>query len=334
MGSIGGLSSSTSNSLSSIRGYGGLASGLDRDTLIEGMTSGTTSKIQAQYQKKQKLQWKQTAIQGISSKLVEFSRKYASYTSTTNLSGSNFFNKSLITALGANSSKISVSGSSSIADSVSITGVKQLARNASMSSKTPVSDQSLMTGKLDTTTTEAVSNLENESLIFKYGNKTVGLFLPSGTVDGYTYDYKDVDSAIASINKAMEGTVASGSKKMSDVMEAFNDNGKISFRSKGDAATDGNSIKLTSGTEKVLKALGVEIPNGGKTINENGMVIENGQNLWTNMKLHERLSEQIAPLKSHQILAKLRGLIYLCINQGYRKSCKKISDKPVCHISS
>lgn len=292
MGSIGGLSSSTSNSLSSIRGYGGLASGLDRDTLIEGMTSGTTSKIQAQYQKKQKLQWKQTAIQGISSKLVEFSRKYASYTSTTNLSGSNFFNKSLITALGANSSKISVSGSSSIADSVSITGVKQLARNASMSSKTPVSDQSLMTGKLDTTATEKVSNLENESLIFKYGNKTVGLFLPSGTVDGYTYDYKDVDSAIASINKAMEGTVASGSKKLSDVMEAFDDNGKISFRSKGDAATDGNSIKLTSGTEKVLKALGVEIPNGGKTINENGMVIENAQNLWTDMKLHERLSEQ------------------------------------------
>lgn len=292
MGSIGGLSSSTSNSLSSIRGYGGLASGLDRDTLIEGMTSGTTSKIQAQYQKKQKLQWKQTAIQGISSKLVEFSRKYASYTSTTNLSGSNFFNKSLITALGANSSKISVSGSSSIADSVSITGVKQLARNASMSSKTPVSDQSLMTGKLDTTATEAVSNLENESLIFKYGNKTVGLFLPSGTVDGYTYDYKDVDSAIASINKAMEGTVASGSKKLSDVMEAFDDNGKISFRSKGDAATDGNSIKLTSGSEKALKALGVEIPKGGKTINENGMVIENTQNLWTDMKLHERLSEQ------------------------------------------
>lgn len=292
MGSIGGLSSSTSSSLSSIRGYGGLASGLDRDTLIEGMTSGTTSKIQQQYQKKQKLQWKQTAIQGISSKLVEFARKYSSYTSSTNLSGSSFFNKSLITALGANSGKISVSGSSSISDSVSITGVKQLARNATMSSKNPVSNQALATGKLDTTTKEAVSNLENESLIFKYGNKTVGLYLPSGTVDGYTYDYSDVDKSIASINKAMEGTVASGDKNLSDVMEAFNDGGKVSFRSKGDAATDGNSIKLTSGSEKALEALGLEVGRDGKPINENGMVIDKTQKLWTDMLLHERLSEK------------------------------------------
>ena len=37
MATIGGLSSSSSNA-SSIRGYGGLASGLDRDTLIENMT--------------------------------------------------------------------------------------------------------------------------------------------------------------------------------------------------------------------------------------------------------------------------------------------------------
>ncbi len=42
---------SLSSSLSSIRGYGGLASGLDRDTLIEQMTSGTQAKIAAQKQK-------------------------------------------------------------------------------------------------------------------------------------------------------------------------------------------------------------------------------------------------------------------------------------------
>ena len=38
MASVGSLSSSTSNS---IRGYGGLASGLDRDELIKGMTLGS-----------------------------------------------------------------------------------------------------------------------------------------------------------------------------------------------------------------------------------------------------------------------------------------------------
>ena len=50
MSSVGSLSSSTSNS---IRGYGGLASGLDRDELIKGMTLGTTSKLNQQEQKKQ-----------------------------------------------------------------------------------------------------------------------------------------------------------------------------------------------------------------------------------------------------------------------------------------
>lgn len=40
---IGGLSGSTSNS---IRGFGGLASGLDRDTLIENMTYSTKIKIE------------------------------------------------------------------------------------------------------------------------------------------------------------------------------------------------------------------------------------------------------------------------------------------------
>ena len=45
MSTIGGLTTSTT---SSIRGYGGLASGMDRDSLIEGMTYGTTSKITQQ----------------------------------------------------------------------------------------------------------------------------------------------------------------------------------------------------------------------------------------------------------------------------------------------
>ena len=42
MARIGGLSGTTSSSLNGLKGYGGLASGLDRDSLIEGMTQGTT----------------------------------------------------------------------------------------------------------------------------------------------------------------------------------------------------------------------------------------------------------------------------------------------------
>ena len=48
MASIGSLSSSTSSLVSGgggLHGYGGLASGLDRDTLIESMTYATRVKI-------------------------------------------------------------------------------------------------------------------------------------------------------------------------------------------------------------------------------------------------------------------------------------------------
>ena len=101
MATIGGLTTSTSTS---IRGYGGLASGLDRDTLIEGMTSGTTSKITQQQKKQQQLEWKQAAIQNITSKLLDFANKYtSSWSSSTNLFSSMFWGRNKITTTGTNS---------------------------------------------------------------------------------------------------------------------------------------------------------------------------------------------------------------------------------------
>ena len=57
MANISSLSGTTNRAMSSLRGYGGLASGLDRDELIAGMTSGTQTKITKQQQAKTKLQW-------------------------------------------------------------------------------------------------------------------------------------------------------------------------------------------------------------------------------------------------------------------------------------
>ena len=129
------LTSIKNSSASSIRGYGGLASGLDRDTLIEGMTASTKAKIAKQQKKKQTYLWTQEAYRSISSKLVEFSKKYTSYTNqTTNLSSPSFWARSSVTTEGANSSYVSVSGSSSLSDSMSIMGVKQLATKASITS--------------------------------------------------------------------------------------------------------------------------------------------------------------------------------------------------------
>ena len=150
MASIGGLSSNAStNSASSLRGYGGLASGLDRDSLIESMTYATTSKIQKQQQAKQKITWTQEAMRGITDKLYNFSQSFISYTSPKSLLSTKLFSSNQITALGENSKYIGVSGSSSLAKSMSIAGVKQMASDAKCNFTGAASDQKLASGWID-----------------------------------------------------------------------------------------------------------------------------------------------------------------------------------------
>ena len=165
--SIGGLSTSTSNG---IRGYGGLASGLDRDTLIEGMTSGTTSKITQQQQKKQQLEWKQSAVRNIASQLLDFANKYtSSWSSKTNLFSSMFWGRNQLSVTGTNSKYVSVSGSGSSADGVSILGVKQLAQKAKWSTSANVSGQTLSTKEVNIKNTYPVQQLRGKELNFKLG---------------------------------------------------------------------------------------------------------------------------------------------------------------------
>ena len=146
MATIGGLTNSTANS---IRGYGGLASGMDRDTLIEGMTYGTTSKITQQQQKKQQLEWKQNAVRAISDMMIAFANKYtASLTSSGNLFSSMFWGRNNITTTGANSKFVSVTGTASAANAITIMGVKQMAKDAKWSSSQAVSDMKVQTGEI------------------------------------------------------------------------------------------------------------------------------------------------------------------------------------------
>ena len=258
MASINGTSSSTS-STSSVRGYGGLASGLDRDALIKSMTLGTKTKIQQQGQKKQLLQWKQDAYRSISSTMIAFSQKYTSYTSSTNLSSASFFSRSSITASGTNSKYVDVSGSITGSTSFSIEGVKEMAVDASATSLTAVSDQLLKTGLISTdmAATQAVSNLEGQSISLMYGSSSISVSLQSGTTsEGFTFDYSTSEKAIASINKSLESVKISTDKKLSDVLEVKADavDGKFTFVSKDIA---GNTMKITGGTGTVLQSLGV-----------------------------------------------------------------------------
>lgn len=134
MASISSLMGSSS-STSSIYGsrssniISGLASGLDTESLIEGMVESYKQKITSLQQDRTKVQWQQEAYQSISDKLVEFSRKYTSYTSTTNLLSNSFFNNAVITsANGKYADLVTASGKSN--SEIILNSVKQLATAA------------------------------------------------------------------------------------------------------------------------------------------------------------------------------------------------------------
>ena len=274
MGSIyNSTATSSTTSASTIRGYGGLASGLDTDTLIENMTYATRAKIAKQKQNLQSLEWEQEGVQSISSKLVELSQSYTSYTSSTNLSSSKFWARSSITTTGTYSSYVSATGTSSSVDLVSIAGVKQLAKAATMSSNSTVSDGKLTTGDITIiddsgSVSEAqVSKLEGNSLKIQYGSTSYTVSLGSGTTsDGYTYDYSTGDGAVEAITKGLQKVSIGSGKTLADVIEVTSSStGTEDYEySLNMVSTDtaGNTISIVGGTQEALEALGIVEADG------------------------------------------------------------------------
>lgn len=258
--SVGSLSTSTSTS---IRGYGGLASGLDRDELIKGMTMGTTNKITQQEQKKQQLQWKQEAVQSISSTMIDFHSKYTeTLTSPTNLFSAMLWGRNKITTSGVNSKYVSVTGAASGADAITIMGIKQKAEDAKWSSSAGVSSGELKTGKIqiDTTNLKAYTqeNLAGKSISFKYGDSSYSIYLS----DSDEYSYKNVDEIVESINKLLEKQTTSNDKKLSTIIQATkNGDGTLGFQ---DVGSGGNHLELTGGSALELLGLREKAAEGEK----------------------------------------------------------------------
>ncbi|SHJ08425.1 flagellar filament capping protein FliD [Parasporobacterium paucivorans] len=250
------ISSTTGpSSASTIRGYGGLASGLDTDSLIKGMTIGIQAKIDKQEQSKQLLEWKMEACRTISSAMINFSNKYTSYTSKNNLSSASFFARNNIASVGKNSGCVSVTGGLSGAASFSVAGVKQLAMDASATSASAASDQVLRTGLIatDLTTERTINNLEGETLTFTYGTESYAVKLETGTMDGIEYKYDNMANATASINKALSNVSVGTGLTLADIMTVTADDTKFTLK---ELDAHGNLLALKSGSDSVLADMG------------------------------------------------------------------------------
>lgn len=253
MASIGGLSGTTSNNINGIRGYGGLASGLDRDSLIEGMTYATRSKIDQFQGKKTKLQWKQDAIRNISDKMIAFAEKYtATLASTSNLFSGALWGRSQITMMGANSKFLSVTGSANSASQISIAGVKQLAKKASWSSDAMVSDGVLETGVIDPSEEKAVDNLAGKTISFNYDGKDYTVTLSGKDEQGNPLRF-DAEHLQESLKKVFDNQkIGDGEQNLLDILDVTKDGGIVGFTNKD---TD-KEIKITGGS--AMELLGFE----------------------------------------------------------------------------
>lgn len=243
MASVGSLSSSTSNS---IRGYGGLASGLDRDELIKGMTLGTTSKLNQQEQKKQKIEWMQEAVRAISDKMISFHGKYTeTLTSPTNLFSSLLWGRNKITTSGDNSKYVSISGTASGADAMTIMGIKQKAQNASLSSSGKPA--SIMTSESIDDVSD-VQTLKNQTLEFSYAGKDYKVLLNEG-------DYSTVDNAVSSIQNILNKTDVGEGKNLGDVIKVTRDGDAFKIEANEKIVGDKPTV-LKGGT--ALEYMGIE----------------------------------------------------------------------------
>lgn len=276
MANISGLSGSTNSSLNSLRGYGGLSSGLDRDTLIENLTYGTTSKIEQQRLKKTTLQWKQDAFRNISSKMISFAEKYTStFTSATNLFSSSFWGRSSISAIGANSKYVSVSGTANSESSFAIAGIKQLAQKAKWSSSAGVSDGTLKTGTIDPSKPIKSEVLQGKTLEVEFGNKSYSVTLSGNFGEdgkGEAYKFDTQDNIVAALNdlfsKEKLDVTTDKAKTLGNVMKAEVVDGKVVLKSND--GKEGNPLKLTGGT--ALETLGLSVEKEGTEITDSGIV--------------------------------------------------------------
>ena len=261
MASVSGVSSNNTSSIYGNRNvFTGLATGMDTESMIENAVSGYQTKISSLQQKQTKLTWKQEAYRAITDPMVLFTRKYTSYTSSTNLLSAGYFNKAVTTTSnGANASKVSATGKTS--SDIQILGVKELASaatyrvsGAGLGNSTAFGGVATISGTvaLDLNAQVDVSQVSG-TLTLQYGgnaNKTFDLSFGADEI------YADAEAFASAINEKLadvsyvksDGSIV----KANEVVEAMAaEDGTISFKDKAGS----NTVTIQSVTGRMSNTM-------------------------------------------------------------------------------
>ena len=296
MSSVSRTSSSLGNT--ALRGYGGLASGIDRDALIEQMTARTTSKITSKKQAMTKLEWKRDAYRSISNKIIDLQDNYLSYSATKSLKNSDFFAKNQVSVQGDPdyTKYISATGNADTASRVSVLGVNKLATSATLISgekKTENEKDSAITlggiSASDFSNKEIkTSNLSGTKLTFGTYSITDKQFtteatftfptsyekkLDNGKTETVTIDYTaSSDKIVEQLNEALDSQGFLGKDGKSGIK--FTLNGDQIQISQTDSITDKGKSYVIRGTSSALKSLGFNSGNMNQDEIDNGISLK------------------------------------------------------------
>ena len=343
MSSVSRTSSSLGNT--ALRGFGGLASGIDRDALIEQMTARTTSKITAKKQAMTKLEWKRDAYRSISNKIIDLQDNYLSYSATKSLKNSDFFAKNQVSVQGNPdyTKYISATGNADTASRVSVLGVKQLATSATLVSGEKKieneTDSPITLGGIsesDFTNKEVkTSNLSGTKLTFgtysitdkkfteeatftfptSYEKKVDGGKTETVTID-YTASSKDI---VDQLNEALDSQGFLGKDGKSGIkFELKGDQIQIS---QTDSITDKGKSYVIRETSSALKSLGF---NSGKMNKDD---IDNGISLDEFNASSNKSSFEAAAITKQPLSGYLKGKSISVSYGGQTKNIELIGDK-------
>lgn len=338
MSSVSRTSSSLGNT--ALRGYGGLASGIDRDALIEQMTARTTSKITAKKQAMTKLEWKRDAYRSISNKIIDLQDNYLSYSATKSLKNSDFFAKNQVSVQGDPdyTKYISATGNADTASRVSVLGVNKLATSATLISGEKKTDSAITLGGISASDFEnkevKTSNLSGTKLTFGTYSITDKKFTEEATftfptsyekkVDGktetvtidYTADSKDV---VKQLNEALDSQGFLGKDGKSGIK--FTLNGDQIQISQTPSITDKGKSYVIRETSSALKSLGF---NSGKMNQDD---IDNGISLDEFNASSNKSSFEAAAITKQPLSGYLKGKSISVSYGGQTKNIELIGDK-------
>lgn len=272
MASVSGTSGYSANSIYGTRNViSGLASGMDTESMIENAISGYKTKISSLNQQRTKLSWQQEAYRDIITKMASFSSKYTSYTSSTNLMSSTFFNQAVRTAAnGANASKVAASGRGT--SDVAINGVRQLATAATykLSGSALLGNAKADGSAPDKASAAASKGFDLDKMTVSNFYGTMSLTYGKDQTLSFTFSegdvFKDVNELAENMRKQLEGQTISltngGGKKASEMLDIEVDEttNTISFKDKND-----NSVYISDVSSGLKSAFSADTGEGSKS---------------------------------------------------------------------